>query len=254
MVLLLLACSRPVEAPADLDGLFHWFFTNYETASDEEMLAAAANIKPFILEEGEGTVTDLTAAERATSPVEGNLDPSLATGIYLQGPVACPFDKMEQVHYDLDQNGLYEEATGDPPYIEYKRTYTSDLGAYEARETPFLSWHTVYTVKPVTEEYEAEVSGSIRYVPAADGVGPVVVERAVVPTPALFEEGSNDYFNQDYQIDVMLGDGGGSVHGYAVWRDLSSLGLTDEDPAVQSLILNGLTDFDRDTEEVCKTY
>lgn len=258
MLLLLVGCARPVEAPTDLDTLFHWFFVNRDTATEEELHAAAANLLPFAREVSRGTVTDLTAEEQGTVTMATAADPAEATGIFITGPVACPFDDLERIHYALDQEGLYETATGDEDtYIEYTRAYTSDLAAYEARQIPTLAWDTTYKVAPVTVAYTAEIEGGMRFVPAADdeGAGPVVIERAHLPSPALFENGTaeqgGDFFAQDYQVDIMLPDGDGSVHAYAVWRDLSSLGLTDESDGVQNLILDGLEDFDRDTELVC---
>ncbi|MDP2305015.1 MAG: hypothetical protein Q8P18_03205 [Pseudomonadota bacterium] len=263
MLLLLVGCVPPVEAPTDLDALFHWFFVNRDTASQEELDAAAANLLPFASESTRGTVTHLTEGEQAVVAMTTPADPANATGIFITGPVACSFEDFERVHYALDQEGLYETATGDESYIEYDRAYTSDLAAYEAREAPTLSWDTTYTIEPVLARYTADIKGGMRFVPASagdtdeEGVGPVVIERAHLPSPAIFEgrgeaEGG-DFFDQDYQLDIMLPDaaGTGSVHAYAVWRDLSSLGQTDESEGVQNLILDGLEDFDRDTELVC---
>lgn len=253
MLFLLVACAEPpVEAPEDLDSLFHWFFANYETATDEEVRAAADNLLPLVQEATRGTVTDLTDDEQATVELDPARDVADVTGIYITGPVGCTIADMEAVHYALDQEGLYETATGEESYIAYDRVYTSDLAAYEAREEPFLAWETTYTIAPVTEEYTAVIDGGMRYVAEADGVGPVVLDRAYLPSPATFTNPeTSDYFGQDYQMDIMLPDGDASVHAYAVWRDLSSLSLTDESEGVQNLILDGLEDFDRDTELVC---
>lgn len=254
MLLLLVACAKPIEAPKDLDGLVHWFFTNYDTATDEEMRVAAANLAPLVQESSRGTVTDLSEEEQATVAIDPPRDPAEATGMFVAGPIACTLADLEVVNYALDQEGLYEAVTGDEEYIRYSRAYTTDIARYEARTDAFLGWRTTYTVKPVATEYTAEIDGGMRYVPAGEDegdVGPVVLSRSVLPSPATFAEETSDYFDQDYQIDVMLADGDASVHVYAAWRDLSSLGLTDESEGVQNLMLDGFEDFDRDTELVC---
>ena len=247
----LLACAKPIEAPADLDGLLHWFFTHWEDATDEELRAAATNLAPLVPTASRGTVSPMTEAEQATVALDGEQDIAQATGIFVVGPVACSFADFERVRYAIDQEGLYEAVTGDEEYIAYDREYHSDVDAYEARSVPSLTWHTLYSIKPVTTEYTADVEGGIRFVSAEGDSGPVAIERAYLPSPATFAAETSDYFEQDYQVDVLLPAGDGSVHAYGVWRDLSSLGLTDESDGVQNLILDGLEQYDRDTELVC---
>src|SRR5687767_3926115 len=113
------------------------------------MLAAAANFGPLVEEASRGTVSVLTDAEQATVTLTEPRDPADASGLYVAGPVACSFPDYERVHYVLDQEGLYEAATGEEKYIAYERAHTTDLAAYEARETAYLAWETTYTVKPV---------------------------------------------------------------------------------------------------------
>lgn len=254
LLLVLAACEKPVEAPEDLDGLAHFFFARYDTATDEELRVAANNLAPLVQEATRGLVTDLSDEEQATVPTVPPGDPADATGMYITGPIACAFEDLEVVNYALDQEGLYEAVTGDEEYIQYSRRYTSDLAAYEARQEPFLTWVTEYTVQPVpiSPAYSATIDGGMRYVPADDeGAGPVVLSRSVLRTPAVFADETEDFFAQDYQIDVMLPDGDGSVHLYVAWRDLSNFGQTDETEGVQNLLLDGYEDFDRDTEGVC---
>lgn len=251
MLLLLSACAKPVDAPEDLDELFHYVWSRYEDGTDEEILAAAANLDPLIQEHGEGIVSDLTEAEQATVDLGSPRDPAEATGMFVSGPLDCAFADTERLLYALDQEGLYETATGEQSYDAYDRVYTSDLDAYEARETNFLTWTTTYTVTPLFTTYTAVISGSMRYVPEADGVGPVVIQRSYLPDPAVMEGDTEDYFDQDYQLDIVLPKGDISAHAYTFWRDLQSAGLDDESTGVQNLLIDGLNDFYVDAETVC---
>lgn len=251
VLLFLLACRHPVDAPEDLDALFHWYWDKYEDGTDEELLAAAVNLEPLIQAESTGLVTVLTQEEQDTVEMQGEQDPAEATGMFVAGPIDCDFGDFERLMYALDQEGLYEAATGKESYIAYDRVYTSDLDAYEARETPFLTWTTTYTVKPVLTTYTAVISGSIRFVPEADGVGPLVIQRSYLPSPATFESNTNDFFEQDYQLDIVLPKGDISAHAYAFWRDLQSAGLEDESAGVQNLLIDGLVDYYHDSEAVC---
>jgi len=253
--LVLVGCKKPVEAPEDLDSLLHFLWATYETGSDEELLAAAANLGPLVQEASSGLVSHLTDAEQATVDLDPPRDIALATGVFVAGPMACPMAPLERILYALEQEQIYEEATGKESYDAYERHYTSDFAAYEARTEPYLTWQTTYTVTPVFSTYTAVISGGMRFVPEVDGVGPMVIQRSWLPSPAVFENDDGpDYFDQDYQLDVLLPDGDdASVHAYATWRDLRSAGLQDESAGVQGLLIGGLEDYDRDTEVVCAT-
>lgn len=248
---LLLACAKPVAAPDDLDALFHYLWVNYQGGTDEALLAAAANLDPLIGEPSDGLVTGLSADEQATVDVRSGQDVAEATGWFVAGPLGCPFDDTEKILYALDQEGLYESATGRESYVAYDRVYTSDIDAYVVRETPFLTWTTTYTVTPVFTTYTAVISGSMRYVQEQDGVGPMVLQRSYLPEIATFEGETQDFFEQDYQLDIVLPAGGSSVHGYANWRDLQSAGLEDESAGVQNLLIDGLVDYYADLGTVC---
>ncbi len=251
LLVLLVSCAKPIDAPKDLDALFHYLWLNYQTGSDAEMLAAAANLDPLIGEASDGLLTPLSDAEQATVDVLSGQDVAEATGWFVAGPLGCPFDDTEKILYALDQEGLYESATGKESYVAYDRVYTSDIDAYVARQTPFVTWTTTYTVTPVFTTYTAEISGSMRYVPEQDGVGPMVLQRSYLPEIATFEAETQDFFEQDYQLDVVLPSGNSAVHGYANWRDLQSAGLEDESGGVQNLLIDGLVDYYDDLGTVC---
>jgi hypothetical protein len=251
MLAWLLACA-PKEAPTAVDGSLHWFFANFESATDEEMREAVLDLD---MAEGRGIVDDLTADEQATVELDPPRDIGAVTGLFLAGPVACSIEDNETVHLLLDQDGVYTEATGSSSYDAYSRVYTSDADAYFAREENILWWETTYTVTVpiVGTTYTAVIEAGIRYVPEADGVGPIVIERDHLPAPGTMEAENNDFFDQDYQIDVILPDGlGASKHAYAVWRDAVLGGLADEEDFTQTVMLDGLEDYDRDTEKVCE--
>ncbi len=250
-VLLLSGCKPHSDAPEDLDALYHYLWLNYDSGTDEDLLAAAANLDPLITEAGNGLLTGITEEEQATVDVRSGQDPAEATGWFVAGPLACAFDDTERLLYALDQEGLFEDALGKDSYEAYDRVYTSDIDAYVARETAFVTWTTTYTVQPVFSTYTAVISGSMRYVPEQDGVGPMVIQRSYLPDIATFEGDTEDFFEQDYQLDVVLPATDGAKHGYANWRDLKSAGLEDEDTGVQNLLIDGLETYYKNLDTVC---
>lgn len=249
MLAVLVACKHPEPAPEAVDGSLRWFFANFETATDEEMRDALGELD---FAEDQGVLDPLTAEEQATVELDGDKDPAKATGLFIAGPMTCTFEDLEATHWYPDQEALYEDRTGGERYDEYDRQFTTDLDAYLARETPYVWWETTYTVTVALSTYTAFVVAGLRYVPEADGVGPIVIERDFMPSPAEFAGETDNYMEQDYQIEVLVPDGDTSRHAYAMWRDLRSFGIEDEDEGAQNLILDGLEDFDRDTEKVCE--
>lgn len=251
MLLLLLACKQPDQAPEDLDALFHWFWTHYDTGTDEELRAGGANLAPLIEAASQGLVTNLDKEEQDLVELDQPGDPAEATGVYVAGPMACTLEDLEAIYSHVDQEELFESATGRESYDAYERHYTSDFDAYMARTTPFLTWVTTYTVTPVLSTYTAVIDGGMRFIPAGEEGESLVVQRSVLPAPATFEGNSNDFFEQDYQLDIIIPVGSAAAHAYVTWRDLQSAGLEDESNGVQNILLDGLEDYDRDTEVVC---
>lgn len=254
LVLALSACREPVEAPADLDGLVRFFWAEYDGGSDEALRVAASNLDA-IFADGKGTVGALSDAEAAVVEVDGAPDLALAHGLYVSRALACDLAPLEEILYDLDQEGIYEAATGEEAYDAYDRAYTTDLDAYVAREAPQVAWDVTYVAPDsMLPRYTARVLGGLRWVPAPAegeaGIGPVLLARTWMPAPAVFDEGSHR-FDQDYQVEVYWARDGQTAHLYGMWRELEYFGMTLENDGVKSLILDGLYDFDDDTEAVC---
>ena len=53
-------------------------------------------------------------------------------------------------------------------YSAYNREYTTDLAAYETRETNLLGWHTTYSVDRLGVSMTVDIDGTIRYTQAID--------------------------------------------------------------------------------------
>lgn len=254
--LLLLGCTATKPVPQDLDGLAHWFWQNYEAGSDEEVAAATVALHAAVGGDTldgatTGSLTDLDAAEVALVDLRWTPDPAAARGVVLINPVPCSLAALEPILYDLEQDALYPGT-----YDAYTRVYTSDFDAYVAREVPHLSWRSDITATILGATYTEEVLGGLRWSPAVEGVsgawGPVLMGRAYIPEPAVFESDGKS-FDQDYQLEVWWERAPGEVvHFYAVWRQGDyGAGLTSDSDAVAGLLLDGLEDWDRDTAALC---
>lgn len=254
--LLLLGCKAVDPAPADLDGLLHWFWQRHDEGLDEELHEGVRNAFDLVdveaLDEAvqDGSLTDLTADEAALVGVTDR-DPALAAGVYLLNVFQCDLATLQPILYAQDQATLYPGV-----YDAYQRTYTDSVEDYAQAVAHDLTWDTVYSSSILGASYTADTRGGLRRVPVEDAEvaphGEVILQRTYMPLPAAFEN-DNKSFDQDYQVEVYVDAGGGRVlHLYGLWRSADyGSGFDAENESVQRLLLNGLADWDDQTETLC---
>lgn len=252
----LTGCKKLDAAPQELDGLLHWFWRNYEDASDEELAEGAVNLYDAVdadswEELSEGTVSRLTRDEAAAVGVTDR-DPADAPGIFLVNVYQCTLGKLEPILLYKDQDVLY-----DGVYDRYDREYTSSRADYESRASPTMTWDVEYEATILGSSYTANIEGGLRRVPKLDDEqsphGPLVLARTHLPRPAVFEGDGDKSQEQDYQLEIYLSRGDGTLlHVYGMWRQANfGAGFTSEDKGVQTILLNSLADWDTDTEAHC---
>lgn len=255
MVLALLTACGPVAwAPADLDGLAHWLWFQYETADDVELAVAVERLHgvldPAALEGPQvGRLTDLTPEEQATVVIDPPQDPAAATGMYVLDVLPCTLDQAEALLTESDQGRRYADV-----YDAYARTYTSDLASFEAGDAPFVTWEATVSAAVLGNDYVAEVDAGLRRSPAqaAAPFGPILLSRAHLPRPASFED-PGAAFNQDHQLEVYYEQSPGSlVHGWFLWREIDAgWGLDTDNENIVALMLSKLAEWDNRTAEIC---
>lgn len=252
---LLVGCGHVDPAPADLDGLARWYWTEYDDASEEDVLTATANVWEAVAGDAltnvaiDGSLTDLSVDDVAHVELAEGTDPTLAAGVFFARSLACPIDKVETIVTALNQDELYEGV-----YDDYNRAYTTDDAAYFARETDRIAWQADIVGKLLGTDYTESLLGGARHVSAVgdEPFGDVLVARTWIPEPAVLDSNSRS-FDQDYQMEMYAGRGAEeSVHFYAIWRQTSmGSGLDQDNEAVMRIILNNLADWDDGTEEIC---
>lgn len=252
--LVLAGCKKVEAAPKELDDLFHWFWSEFDEGSDEQLAEGLRNLHDVVdgdsLDEVmDGSISKLSDGEANTVDVR-NADGSKAAGIFLVRPFACKMGRLEKILYDLDQDELYPGS-----YDRYDRDYVSDLGAYKSREDTNIDWETDYTATLLGASFDARVDGGLRRVAKIDGdqspYGAFIVARAWMPRPADFEN-KNKSLDQDYQIEIFWRQGGRMLHAYGMWREADfGSGYSTNDEGVQRILLNNLSKWDDQTEENC---
>lgn len=266
----LAACHSTKPAPEDLDGLAHWYWQHFDGASpvdqtegtDADAIAAQVNLDAALaialgsIEVGKtssGSVTDLSDTEQSIVVVDPPRDVALAAGIYIADVVGCSLDQIERITIDLDQDELYPGS-----YDSYERTYTSDVDAYLARETPYLTWESNIDATVLRASYHEDVVGGARYVvddgSVEGGHGDIFISRVTLTAPAEYEDKtSGKSFDQDYQLDIYYALSDSEVvHFYPLWRQYDyGSGFDQDSSSAQSLMIRGLFDYDDDNAALC---
>ena len=103
--------------------------------------------------------------------------------------------------------------------------------------------------------YSATTDGAGRWVPdlgAEDSpFGRALMTRRVMPAAAEFESGDNTY-DQDYRAEVYYSrEPGVTIHVAAMWREITVGGFDQDNEGTQRLVLNGMKDWDDDSEAAC---
>ena len=253
----LVACKKVEPAPADIDGLSHYFWKHYD--NEDDSLIADGVTNAFIAIDAEnldeplkGSISNLSTEELALVGKEDE-DPDAMSGIFFANVVHCPIDIIEKGAYATNQDERHE---GD--YTEYNREYTSDIDAYESRETNRLSWTTNYTVETIGQRLSVEINGSMRYIAEIDEqltpYGPIVLSRGILADDAYFNDSNDRGMFQDYQLEVYFPiSETKTIHYFTIWRDIVYTSTIDfSSQSMQDLVLDGMIEWDLDSEAECQ--
>ena len=257
MLLIFFACAKIDPAPSDIDGLSHYFWEHYDNDQDtviaDGILSAFEALDASNLEEPlRGSVSNLSLEELTLVGKEYE-DPDAMSGIYFANVVRCPMDIIERGVYATNQDERHE---GD--YTEYNREYTSDLQAYQQRESNRLTWTTNYTVETIGQRLSVEINGGIRYIAEINETltpyGPIVLSRGILSDDAYFNDSTDRGMFQDYQLEVYFPiSATEAIHYFTIWREIVYTSTIDfSSKSMQDLVLDGMIDWDLDTESECQ--
>jgi hypothetical protein len=229
LAFVLVACARVEPPPAGAEESLHWLYEHAGEADDASLVAAISNFEAELggnISPGFDAPLSGPLLQREIADTGLANDPSATFGIVAATEVACPLARMEAMHVALDQNALHGG------YDAYRREYNTVAADYFAK-TPLLGWDTQYTLTVAGITYTAKLKGTVRSV-AADAArfpsGRVVVGRAWLKEPGVYAEGSDSYFRQDYQLDLLYERGAGrTVHVFAAWREMKMAFFGPED-------------------------
>ncbi len=248
------SCKGVEPAPEDLDSLNLYMWRHFDDDNGTALQSGIESLHLLMDVDNFDALIDGSTSNLEQSDLDtvgkSDQDASLLSGVFFVNTVACSVAGIEPNVYGLNQDVLHPDT-----YDAYSRSYTSDFEAYLAREETTLSWDTTYDISGFGYNYTADLESSLRFVPrGSDGFADMIISRTILKEPAYFDEGSTERgLFQDFQMEIYYQlDNGSAFHFYGIWREMILFGdVSFSSESAQRLVLDGLSDWDRDMEENC---
>ena len=243
-------CKAVEPAPTELDELIHFFWDEYDAGDPERLAEGIRNFHDVVNGDTLTEVMDGTHSSLSDEQVQVvgvNAEGAATLGLFMVNLIDCPFAGTEQVLLDPGWGDIYSV------YDSYSRDFTSSADAWRQRSDEFITWDATYTTSVLTISYEADLAEGMRFLPAIDDeaspYGDAILFRRTMPEPAAFDSDNNS-FTQDHKIELYYPLGDHTMHLHGMWRE-ADFGLDMDNEGVQRLVLDGMKDWDDETEVAC---
>lgn len=228
MILFLLSCSAPPQAPTELSELARFFFREHHSADPELMAGGAANLAVILEEvdpEAPAMERSFSLAGLEESDVAGitrpDRNPADSDGLAVVD--RSPWPLSEHLRYmvldDLVETSLTASV--------YDRGFDVDdpdcflQRACEAMRTENLIYRDTLLLK-----VEYTLHKEYRWI-SSEGRGDAVIARGWIEEEAHGENDANHIY-QNYEVDVYLPSGQDTLRLFAVWTESDYAGLDPE--------------------------
>ncbi|MBN2800647.1 MAG: hypothetical protein JXX28_16005 [Deltaproteobacteria bacterium] len=239
--LLLAACSRPPDAPENLEEISAWIFTHHGDEEPAALSQALDNLGPLLnanvdaVREGFQVVGLPQEAVEALSPDEVHTAAGIL-GVSTALLSAFPLDDNAYAQLAVDQALIHPDT-----YLAYARDYQGDADAFLAHQDERLSTFEQVTVSlPLGGELEHRTSNQQRWIDTQ--WGPALVQRSWLP-----ERGEANYewleVDEQYYVNLFLPVEGG------VWHLQTSWMVNDQDLIPDATLLSQMVDLMYDLAE-----
>lgn len=239
VVVVLVGCKRPPEAPQELDELVGYLFEHVETEDSAYLEVGAVNLDAWLdvrLDETiEGYQVNKLAAEGVTALGEGEKDLADLAG-------AAVGDESQHAVADLGVAIAVDDPTLMYPgtYLSFDRVYEGDADCFVSGDCPFLQAEThgemVYTLGLQVETHSMV---QWRWVETEFGRG--LVQRTWLREPATI---SLDFLSveQQYYVWMFLPvEGGGSRSIQATWVVATLTGSAVPEGVALDLVISSMS-------------
>ena len=250
MILTLLACTPPVEAPAEVDELSAYLYANFNgTGEDGEgaMPAGLLSLETYLLSI-DLAAEDVDDRAFSLSPlVEGELDGATydsTVDLALQLPVAVPgqttLTMEEEVGLMMEPNQVCI-ASNTTAWSEVVTVSGGDC--FESGECDLMETTNEFLIDSISDGW-LDVVTNYRWVELEDG-RMAVVARGWMPEKAPALSGDNSWDTRfTFQAWIPSEDGSTTERYYAFWSSVSGV----PDDLYTTLVVNGLDEYFLNTQ------
>ncbi len=238
---LVLGCSEPIEAPAEVQDLTLWFFEEWDSDDPDALQTAVANLLTWV------DTVDLTARwdERAyevghiePTELDGKIDhgrdPSVALGVGVIYHSPNPVDDHLALQFITDQTPMEPSS---PNY--YQRTITEGAECFAARTCDVLRYENDILRENVLYEVQYLMEKELAWVAVGDQARQAMCGRSWMPESA-HDEGKISLW-QGYSIDLWVPLGSGTLRYQVSWQETEMPGLTWDQ--VSGVVAGGIDDL-----------
>ena len=227
----MLACKVPPEAPAELDDLTRYLFREWGNDDDAVRTAGMTNLSEFL--DGEDLDPDLKVLDRSwelTSIEEADLatidwpqdrNPADTYGVSVAFRSEWPV--TEHAAWQLEDDQLPAE----PSAVGYERTYPEldDPSCFADRSCEVLVTENVIERKNLLMALTYTLHKHIRWVELEDG-NYALLSRAYIKESTVGESGKSTIW-QSYSLDVWLPVGDVTNRYQVLWSEADVAGASD---------------------------
>lgn len=218
LLLGLLACKHPVEAPTELDELARFLFREFEAEDPAGLAAGVENLRP-LLEQAPDEGWSLTPIELADlddlSPPEGR-DPADCGGLAVvySSPHPVPDHVGVMLQADL--------TPASPTAESYDRSFLEGQDCFEGAICEFLRTENAIFRSNLLMQMGFTLYEDYRWVDGA------ILSRNWLAESAHGDSDSNHLW-QDWEIEAWLPtDDGGTLRLWAMWTEAEYAGVSEE--------------------------
>jgi hypothetical protein len=246
MLLILVACAKPPQAPAAMEELAGWFFTEWPSEDPAAMRSAVRQLYDCAAKVDVNAEDPLERAwvvgpvgrEHVEGLVDHSHDPANTFGV---GEV---FGSAHSIDDHLRVIEMPDQTPVEPSSPErFERTFIDgDPDCLRSGACETMRAHNDVHRKTALYEIEYEIEKEWRFVDVLDEDGQVV-DRALAARSWNLDEASEGAITilQGYALDVFLPSGDGSIRMHLTWQETDIPGLDDED--MQGALVNGIEDL-----------
>ena len=247
MLILLFACTSPVTAPEDLDGLLDFMYIHMTDENDDSLLAGMTNVFSFVDDNKEALEEGYDISPLSISTIEG-IGQSTAFreqtyGVSIAYEIPHPVEDIAECYAAVNLVDIYPDT-----YLSYEREFLTDQSCFLNQECNLVQYRSIIqTALPLNATVTTNNMVEIRWFHTERGLA--FIQRSWMEGEA---ESSADWANllaQNY-LEISWSTTSGTQSLAASWAALQLGDIPVPEDTAKNLALGSI----RDSREALTLY